>query len=75
MRAAATDSEGGMSGQGRILVVDDIPQNVKLLTDLLTIKGYDVVTASNGEEALARIKAEKPDLVLLVVMFDGIWVL
>ena len=61
-----------MSGQGRILVVDDIPQNVKLLTDLLTIKGYDVVTASNGEEALVRIKAEKPDLVLLDVMMPGI---
>ena len=61
-----------MSGQGRILVVDDIPQNVKLLTDLLTIKGYDVVAASNGEEALVRIKAEKPDLVLLDVMMPGI---
>jgi len=61
-----------MSGQGRILVVDDIPQNVKLLTDLLTIKGYDVVTASNGEEALVRIKTEKPDLVLLDVMMPGI---
>ena len=61
-----------MSGQGRILVVDDIPQNVKLLTDLLTIKGYDVVSASNGEEALVRIKAEKPDLVLLDVMMPGI---
>ena len=72
MRAAATDSGDGMSGQGRILVVDDIAQNVKLLTDLLTIKGYDVVTASNGEEALVRITAEKPDLVLLDVMMPGI---
>jgi class 3 adenylate cyclase len=72
MRPTATGGEGGMSGQGRILVVDDIVQNVKLLTDLLTIKGYDVVTASNGEEALARIKAEKPDLVLLDVMMPGI---
>jgi class 3 adenylate cyclase len=72
MRAAATGGEGDMSGQGRILVVDDIPQNVKLLTDLLTIKGYEVVTASNGEEGLARIKSEKPDLVLLDVMMPGI---
>jgi class 3 adenylate cyclase len=72
MRASATGGEGGMSGQGRILVVDDIAQNVKLLADLLTIKGYDVVTASNGEEGLARIKAEKPDLVLLDVMMPGI---
>jgi len=72
MRAAATGGEGDMSGQGRILVVDGIPQNVKLLTDLLTIKGYEVVTASNGEEGLARIKSEKPDLVLLDVMMPGI---
>ena len=72
MRAATTDSGDGMSGQGRILVVDDIPQNVKLLADLLTVKGYEVVTASNGEEGLARIKSEKPDLVLLDVMMPGI---
>ena len=61
-----------MSDQGRILVVDDIAQNVKLLADLLTIKGYDVVTAGNGEEGLARIKSDKPDLVLLDVMMPGI---
>jgi class 3 adenylate cyclase len=61
-----------MSTQGRILVVDDIPQNVKLLVDLLTIKGYEVATAVNGEEALAKIAADPPDLVLLDVMMPGI---
>jgi adenylate cyclase len=59
------------SEQAKILVVDDIPQNVKLLVDLLTLKGYLVVTASNGEDALAKVASEKPDLVLLDVMMPG----
>ena len=36
----------------KILVVDDTPANVKLLADLLAVKGYAVVTAANGEEAV-----------------------
>ena len=59
------------SEQARILVVDDIPQNVKLLADLLGVKGYAVTTAANGEEALAKVAAEQPDLVLLDVMMPG----
>ena len=41
-----------MSGPAKILVVDDTPQNVKLLADLLAVKGYVVVTAAAGPEAL-----------------------
>jgi class 3 adenylate cyclase/CheY-like chemotaxis protein len=52
----------------KILVVDDVPRNVKLLADLLTAKGYSAVTASSGREALAQIEAERPDLVLLDVV-------
>lgn len=52
----------------RILVVDDTPHNVKLLADLLASRGYEVVTASDGDEALLRVKDSKPDLVLLDVM-------
>jgi adenylate cyclase len=55
-----------------ILVVDDTPQNVKLLADLLTAKGYDVSTAVNGEQALERVAAKPPDLVLLDIMMPGI---
>jgi adenylate cyclase len=60
-----------MATPAKILVVDDTPQNVKLLTDLLTVKGYAVVTAASGAEALARIDAERPDLVLLDVVMPG----
>jgi adenylate cyclase len=57
-----------VSAKARILVVDDTPNNVKLLTDLLTVRGYDVVTATDGDEALLRVKDSRPDLVLLDVM-------
>jgi class 3 adenylate cyclase len=57
-----------MSALAKILVVDDLPQNVKLLADLLTVKGYAVVTASSGPEGLQKVDAERPDLVLLDVM-------
>ena len=56
----------------RILVVDDTPMNIKLLGDLLVAKGYAVATAANGEQALAAIAAEPPDLVLLDVMMPGL---
>ena len=59
-----------MSG-AKILVIDDTPANVKLLADLLTVKGYTVATAPNGEEGLKRVAEQRPDLVLLDVMMPG----
>jgi class 3 adenylate cyclase len=56
----------------KILVVDDTPANIKLLSDLLRHKGYDVSTAVNGEEALAAIAKQPPDLVLLDIMMPGL---
>lgn len=55
----------------RILVVDDTPKNVKLLADLLSVKGYDVETAASGHEALERIEQVTPDLVLLDVVMPN----
>ncbi len=55
----------------KVLVVDDAPKNVKLLADLLSVKGYQAITAASGAEALARIDADRPDLVLLDVMMPG----
>ncbi len=60
-----------MTTQARILVVDDLPTNVKLMKDLLGANGYDVETASSGEEALDLLERERPDLVLLDVMMPG----
>src|SRR5512135_263555 len=57
-----------MNSPAKILVVDDTPRNVKLLADLLAVKGYNVVTAASGREALAQLEAERPDLVLLDVV-------
>jgi adenylate cyclase len=60
-----------VSEPGRVLVVDDTPVNLKLLADLLAAKGYVVVTATSGPEALAKIDAGTADLVLLDVMMPG----
>ena len=58
---------------GRVLVVDDTPLNVKLLTVKLEYEDYVVSTAADGFEALLKIEAEKPDIVLLdVLMPPGI---
>src|SRR3546814_9773941 len=53
---------------GRILVVDDVLPNVKLLEAKLSSEYFEVLTASNGPEALAVIERENPDIVLLDVM-------
>jgi len=55
----------------RILLVDDDPNVVKTVAFQLTEEGYSIVVAGNGEEALERIKEEKPALVLLDIMMPG----
>lgn len=56
---------------GVILVVDDVPANIKLLEAKLTNEYFDVITAKDGYEALAQARAHKPDLILLDVMMPG----
>lgn len=55
----------------RVLVVDDILSNVKLLEAKLTAEYFDVVTAFSGLEALAKVDEHEPDIVLLDVMMPG----
>ena len=57
---------------GKILVVDDYAANVKLLERNLQAAGYETVAAYDGEQALAQVAAEKPDLVLLDIMMPKI---
>lgn len=52
----------------RVLVVDDLPANVKLLEAKLNSEYYDVITATNGKKAIEVAKSEEPDIILLDVM-------
>ena len=56
----------------KILVVDDVPENVRLLQAVLVPRGYEVVTAGDGLQALEVVEAEEPDLILLDVMMPGL---
>jgi two-component system cell cycle response regulator len=56
---------------GRVLVVDDIPTNVKLLEARLSAEYFDVLTAQSGEEALHLLGRERVDVVLLDVMMPA----
>jgi len=49
----------------RILIVDDVPANVHILQSRLAAHGYDIVTATDGEAALAAVTETQPDLILL----------
>lgn len=53
---------------GRIMVVDDDPDLLRLLEKILRRRGYEVATSSSGRECLKRVKMERPDLILLDVM-------
>ena len=53
------------NAMARILVVDDEPYAVELLFEYLTAKNHTVITASDGEEALRRVKEDRPHLILL----------
>ena len=61
-----------MSDVGRVLVVDDIMQNIQLIGATLNRGGYDVFIAHSGEEALEKAQQTNPDLILLDVMMPGI---
>ena len=58
----------------RILVVEDQEDNMQILRDLLTSAGYEMVEAENGEEALAAVAKQRPDLILMDIqlpIMDG----
>ncbi|HEX5580476.1 MAG TPA: diguanylate cyclase, partial [Gemmatimonadaceae bacterium] len=66
--------KGGKAG-ARVLIVDDHEDNVELLKARLEARGYEIVTATDGQQALDAVAHEPPDLILLDVMMpvvDGI---
>ena len=56
----------------RILVIDDLPENVFMLQDRLEHEGYEVITAYDGKGGIEKAQTELPDLILLDVMMPGI---
>jgi CheY-like chemotaxis protein len=64
-----------MAMRSKILIVDDEPFNVDYLEQELEDLGYQTISAANGQEALQKVRAEAPDLILLDVMMptmDGL---
>ncbi|MDH3688216.1 MAG: response regulator [Gammaproteobacteria bacterium] len=56
---------------GSILVVDDSPTDLHVLTGYLTKHGYSTLAASNGEEAVTMSKTHKPDVILMDIVMPG----
>lgn len=65
--AALLDQQQG----DRVLMVDDVPDNLSLLHDALDEQGYTVLAATSGEAALQRARQARPDIVLLDAMMPG----
>ena len=54
-----------------VLVVDDLPQNLRLMDAVLSPSGFTVLSASSGEAALELLARQLPDIVLLDIMMPG----
>ena len=52
----------------KVLMIDDDPEFIEAITNVLDAKGYDVVSANNGKDGVKKAKAEKPNIILLDVM-------
>jgi len=52
----------------KVLIIDDYPATVKMMTEILQLKGYEIVAAYDGASGLLKARSEKPDLILLDIM-------
>jgi len=60
-----------ISSPAKILIVDDVEDNIEILGDLLTFDGYNVQTTRSGESALERVQESRPDLILMDILMPG----
>jgi diguanylate cyclase (GGDEF)-like protein len=58
--------------KGKALIVDDAPDTREIIRKLLIYEGYEVITASTGEEGVEKTEAEKPDVILMDINLPGI---
>lgn len=58
--------------KGKVLVVDDAPDTLEIIQTLLHYEGYDVITASTGEEGVKKAEEEKPEVILMDINLSGI---
>ena len=61
-----------MNNKRRVLVVDDEPGILKVVSVSLTVAGYDVITTNSGEEALKLVKEANPDIMLLDIVMEPV---
>ena len=72
VRSEAERKAGPMSSIRKILIVDDSPTERHALQDMLTKAGYEVLATDNGEDAIAKARSSKPDLILMDVVMPGL---
>jgi twitching motility two-component system response regulator PilH len=69
---AGANVQGRKMAIRKILIVDDSPTERHVLNDMLTKSGYEVVASDNGEDAIQKAKALRPDLILMDVVMPGL---
>jgi CheY-like chemotaxis protein len=69
--ATAPVGNSGMAHKGTVLVIDDEPNSRDMLARVLQKDGYRVISAANGREGLERAQADRPDVITLDIMMQG----
>jgi two-component system alkaline phosphatase synthesis response regulator PhoP len=71
LRQTTVKKKGVNMAKKKIMVVDDEENLVELVKDIMENEDFEVVTATNGDECLEKLRTEKPDLILLDMMMPG----
>ena len=68
----SSETPGTDKSKGLILIVDDVLENLQVLSKVLRQANYQITAATSGEKALAMLEKSNPDLILLDVMMPGL---